>query len=431
MDLTTLDIISAKRDKKHLTKDSIRQIILGYTNGDIPDYQMSAFLMACYVNGLSFDETKYMTNAMIESGETLDLDDISGIKVDKHSTGGVGDKTSLVLIPLLASFGLKVAKLSGRGLGFTGGTLDKLESIPGMTTDIPIDSFKKQIREIGACISGQSINLVPADKKIYALRDVTATVGSIPLIASSIMSKKLACKTDIISLDVKVGSGAFMKDVASAKKLTNLMVKLGKELGRKVTAMITDMNQPLGKAVGNSLEVIEAIETLKGKGPYFFRELCILLTKHTLDIAGIYVSLKDIESKLTSGEALNIFKLIIEKQNGNPDIINNYDILPKSTYKKEIKFRSSGYLNKIECDAIGKAAVILGAGRIKKDDLIDHSVGLIIDKKIGDKVVNNDIIATIYANDKNKMDYVEEIIYNAICVEKNPVKSPPLIYCTI
>lgn len=373
--MRAVDIIIKKRSKEKLSKEEINFLIEGFTNGEIPDYQMSAFTMAVYFAGMDDEEATYLTEAMLHSGDVLDLSSIEGVKVDKHSTGGVGDKTSLVVAPLVASLGIKFAKMSGRGLGHTGGTLDKLESIPGYNIAIDEESFIKQVNNIGLALIGQTKALVPADKKLYALRDVTGTVESIPLIASSIMSKKLASGSDVICLDVKVGSGAFMKTLESAKHLANLMVSIGKNCGKKVTAVLTNMDEPLGLAVGNSLEVIEAINTLNDKGPSDFKDLCFTIASHLIVDAGyakdlteaIHLCQKQIDNK----EALNTLAKLVEAQGGDSSYIYDTNKFKKAKYIKEVTSKETGYVSYIDALAIGNAGMYLGAGRKTLDDVIE------------------------------------------------------------
>jgi pyrimidine-nucleoside phosphorylase len=426
-----IDIIAAKRDGRELTSDDISHIILGYTNGEVADYQMSAFLMVVFFKGMSFTETSAMTKAMVESGAVLDLSAITGTKVDKHSTGGVGDKTTLVVVPILASCGLKVPKMSGRGLGFTGGTLDKLESIPGFDTALSPERLIRQVNEIGAAIAGQSQDVVPADKKIYALRDVTATVESIPLIAASIMSKKIACSSDVILLDVKVGSGAFMHDLPRARELAQTMIAIGTNLGRKVGAVITDMNQPLGYAVGNALEVAEAIDTLQGSGPSDFRQLCVELSAIILYMSGQCGSLDDSRvmaaSSLESGTALDKFTEIISAQNGSADVISDTSLLPKANYVKEVISAESGIVSEINCAQIGQAASILGAGRERKEDSIDLAAGIVVKKKIGDRVDKGEPLAVLHTNNESSISEAEKVLKSAYTLSES-ASIPTLIY---
>lgn len=410
-----IDLILKKRNNEELTKEEIKFIIEGYTNGQIPDYQVSALLMAIYFNGMTNEERLNLTIAMLKSGEEIDLSKINGIKCDKHSTGGVGDKTSLVVGPLAAACGVKMAKMSGRGLGHTGGTLDKLESIPGFNIFISADDFHRQVNEIGLAIIGQTANITPADKLLYSLRDVTGTIESIPLIASSIMSKKLASGADNIVLDVKVGEGAFMKNIDEAIKLAEGMVSIGNLANRKTVAVLTAMNEPLGCAVGNSLEVIEAIETLKGNGPKDFLELCVYFVTEILIVCGICKD--DIEAnalvkeKINNGEGLNKLAEMITYQNGNQNVINDYSILGCAEEIIEVKYfgKTPVYVEKLDALMIGEAAMLLGAGRETKEQAIDPTVGIVLNKKIGDKVLPNDVIAYVHTNGKNTTNAIEMI----------------------
>lgn len=427
------DLIEKKRDGHTLTSEEIHFIIENYTSGKIPDYQMSALLMAIYFQGMTYEESAELTKAMINTGETIDLSEIKGIKVDKHSTGGVGDKTTLLLGPLVASAGVYVPKMSGRGLGHTGGTIDKLESIEGFCVELTKEQFISQVNENRLAIIGQSKELVPADKMLYSLRDVTATVNSIPLIASSIMSKKIAAGADKIVLDVKVGTGAFMKKLEDARALAQNMVAIGKNVGKKTVAIISNMDQPLGHAVGNALEIKEVIETLKGSGPKDLTQLTLELGSHMLVLAEIASTKEEarkiLEENLHNGNALQLFKTFIRKQGGNEKIVENPDMLPKATYEIEVQAEASGYVSKLIADNIGKAAMMLGAGRETKDDTIDPAVGVVVHKKLGDKVVKGERIFTIHTNHK-EVEKVTEFLKKSIqySVEK---KSPPLILDTI
>ena len=400
-----VDVIEKKRNGHVLTDEEIKFVINGYISGDIPEYQVSAFCMAIYFQGMNKQEIASLTNYMLHSGDIIDLSEIKGIKVDKHSTGGVGDKTSLVLGPLVASCGAKLAKMSGRGLGHTGGTLDKMESIPGMTIAIEGDDFIKQVNNIGMAIVGQTGQLVPADKKLYALRDVTGTVESIPLIASSIMSKKLASGSDTILLDVKVGSGAFMKNLDSARELAKTMVEIGDSFNKNTKAMLSDMDQPLGLAVGNSLEVIEAINTLKGNGPKDFVELCMSAAKIMLVQANIAENEEEAEiilnKKIESGEAFEKLKEFVAAQGGDVSYIENPDKFPKAKVILPIQSTKSGYVNKIDALGIGTYAMRLGAGRAVLTDVIDYSAGIILNKKIGDYVNEGEVLCYIHTNKDN------------------------------
>ena len=411
--MRAVDLILKKRENKELTRDEIHFLIEGYVKGLIPDYQMSAFLMAVCFNGLSKEERVNLTLEMLKSGEEIDLSSIDGICVDKHSTGGVGDKTTLVIGPILSSCGLKLAKMSGRGLGHTGGTLDKLESIPGFSIVKSPEDFLTQVREIGIAVVGQTANITPADKKLYALRDVTGTVESVGLIASSIMSKKLASGANSILLDVKIGDGAFMKDLDSARTLARAMVDIGNSCGRKTVAMITDMDEPLGEAVGNSIEVIEAIETLKQKGPEKFTKLCYELSSTLLQMTNVCKSKEEayakIDEVLNNGKALEQLRLMIKYQGGNPDVVDNYSLLPIAKNVIEIKSLEEGYVSKIKTEQIGVAAMMLGAGRLTKEDDIDLGVGIKILKHVGDYVSVGDVIALAYVNEKGREMICDEV----------------------
>ena len=427
-----VDIIIKKREGLELTKEEIYFVINGYVSGNIPDYQVSSFLMAIFLKGMTKEEQYILTKAMLESGEQIDLSLINGIKVDKHSTGGVGDKTSLVVAPLAASFGVKMAKMSGRGLGHTGGTLDKLESIPGFNIEMSSDAFFKQVNEIGLAIIGQSANITPADKKLYALRDVTGTIETIPLIASSIMSKKLASGADHIVLDVKVGSGAFMKNLDDARKLAKAMVEIGNLSGKDTVATLTDMSQPLGKAVGNSIEIIEAIETLKGRGPKDFTELCVALTVEILLIANIYndeeLAKEKVYDAINNGQGLNKLKQMIEYQGGDSNVIEHYELLPHAEEEIDLEYLGEDivYIHDIDALKIGEAAMLLGAGRLTKEDQIDYAVGVSVEKKIGDKLSHGDVIAKIYTNGKNTQDAMNKI-FEAFSVSEEAVTSHNII----
>ncbi|MDE7095622.1 MAG: thymidine phosphorylase, partial [Anaeroplasmataceae bacterium] len=380
----------------------IQFFIEGFTDGTIDNYQASALTMAIYFQGMTDQEATYLTESILHSGDILDLSAIKGIKVDKHSTGGVGDKTSLVVGPLVASLGIKFAKMSGRGLGHTGGTLDKLEAIPGYDINMSEDNFIKQVNEIGIALVGQTGELAPADKKLYALRDVTGTVESIPLIASSIMSKKLASGADAICLDVKVGSGAFMKNELSATKLATLMVNIGKNCGKDMTAILTNMDEPLGLAVGNSLEVIEAIETLNGKGPKDFTELCLEVASHLVLAAKLVNTVEEakvlLQKQIDNREGLNTLAKLVKAQGGDADYIYHPEKFKKASYTFEVKATEDGYVGHIDALAIGNAAMMLGAGRKKIGDAVDHSVGIVLAKKVNDKVCKGDVLAVLHAN---------------------------------
>ncbi|ABV33554.1 MULTISPECIES: thymidine phosphorylase [Pseudothermotoga] len=421
------DIIKKKRDGYELTSDEIDFVIKGYVNGKIPDYQMAAFLMAVYFQKMSERETYDLTISMANSGKMLDLSSIDGFKIDKHSTGGVGDKTTLVVLPMVACFGLKIAKMSGRGLGHTGGTIDKLESIPGMRTNLKEDEFYSIVRDIGFSIAGQTGELVPADKKIYALRDATATVDNISLIASSIVSKKLAGGADGVIFDVKVGSGAFLKTVDEARRLANLMINILRKFGRKASAVLSNMDQPLGRMVGNSLEVIEAIETLKGKGPDDFTELCLILCREMLDLAGLKAEEDEIYDTIHSGKALGKFADFLRMQGGNPEVIENYDLLPVSSKTMDVRIGESGYVNRIDAELIGVASMLLGAGRVKKEDEIDPGVGLEVLKKVGNFVEANEPVARIYVSEKSDIDSAIKLIKSAYKISNDRPQSPEIL----
>ena len=399
------DVITKKKNGKKLTNEEIDFVVDGYVSGCIPDYQMSAFLMAVCFCGMNKAEVSHLTKAMAASGDQVDLRSIPGFKADKHSTGGVGDKTTLIVAPLVASLGVKVAKMSGRGLGHTGGTIDKLESIPGFSTSLTTDRFMEQVRKIGIAIAGQTGNLVPADKKMYALRDVTSTVDSIPLIASSIMSKKLAAGSNGIVLDVKCGSGAFMKDKKDAKELARVMVDIGKAAGRKVSALVTDMDVPLGYAVGNSLEVLEAIETLSGRGPADLRKLCLELAAHMLSLAGkgsVDVCRELATKALDDGTALTTFGALIEAQGGDASVIKDTKKLVVAKYARELTSDVSGYVSRMDTEQVGIAASLLGAGRMTKEDVIDLGAGLVLRKKTGDHVEKGETLAVLYASEEGE-----------------------------
>lgn len=428
------DIIQKKRNGGELTDEEIRFFISGTVDGSIPDYQLSALLMAIYFVGMNDREISVLTQAMAHSGDTVDLSAVDGFTVDKHSTGGVGDKTTLIVAPIVAALGGKVAKMSGRGLGHTGGTVDKLESIEGFRTEIPREDFFKQVNEIGISVIGQSGNLAPADKKLYALRDVTATVESIPLIASSIMSKKLAAGSQGIVLDVKTGSGAFMKTPEASAALAEEMVKIGTAAGRKVTAVITNMDIPLGKAVGNSLEVIEAIETLKGNGCDDLSEVCFELAANMLMLVNgetYEENMKKVKSAVSDGTALEKLKQMVKYQGGNPEWIDNTDLFPKAETVYELKSEKSGYISKMDAEQIGIASVILGAGREKKEDSVDFSAGIIINKKTGDRVNAGETLAVFHTNNKSKIKEAEKKYLSALEFSDSTVEKEPLVYKVI
>lgn len=409
-----VDLIEKKRDGQVLSQEEITFIIDSYTAGKIPDYQMSAFLMAVYFQDMTDEEITNLTLAMAHSGEVIDLSSIEGIKVDKHSTGGVGDTTTLVLAPLVAAVGVPVAKMSGRGLGFTGGTLDKLEAIPGFQIEIADEDFIRIVNESKVAVIGQSGDLAPADKKLYALRDVTATVSSIPLIASSIMSKKIAAGADAIVLDVTTGDGAFMKNIGDAKRLAHTMVRIGKLANRQVMAVVSDMSQPLGEAIGNSLEVVEAIETLQGHGPADLLEMCYALGSQMVVLAKGAANLTEARAKLQealeSGAALEKFKEMIRNQGGDAAVVDHPERLLTAKYEFDLPALQEGVVTKIVANEVGVAAMLLGAGRKTKEDRIDYAVGLKLHKKVGDPVAEGESLLTIYANSEDVAE-VKELLY--------------------
>lgn len=425
------DIIMKKRNGYALAKEEIEYFVAGYTKGEIPDYQISALLMAIYFSGMSEEETFDLTMAMTNSGDVLDLSDIEGIKVDKHSTGGVGDKTSLVVGPMVAALGVPVAKMSGRGLGHTGGTIDKLESIPGFSTVLPEDKFIDNVNKIKIALVGQTANLAPADKKLYALRDVTATVDNFSLIASSIMSKKIASGADAIVLDVKTGSGAFMKQEDDAIELARTMVKIGNSAGKDTVALVTNMDEPLGNAVGNALEVKEAIDTLSGNGPKDLLELSLVLGAHMLMAAGKAESIEEgmelLNQTIDNGSAKNKFREFIEAQGGNGSVIEDTGLLPKASIVMDIIAEENGFVKRIDTEQVGLASLVLGGGRETKDSEIDLSVGIVLKKKVGDQVVKDDVVATIHANDIEQLKQAKEKLEIAYEFSKTPVKSQQLI----
>jgi pyrimidine-nucleoside phosphorylase len=429
-----VDVIEKKRDGKELTTEEIQFVVKGFTDGSIPDYQMSAFAMATYFKGMSDQERADLTMAMVHSGDTIDLSAIEGIKVDKHSTGGVGDTTTLVLAPLVAAVGVPVAKMSGRGLGHTGGTIDKLEAVPGFHVEIDNQEFIDYVNKNKVAVIGQSGNLTPADKKLYALRDVTATVNSIPLIASSIMSKKIAAGADAIVLDVKTGAGAFMKDLDEAKKLAKAMVDIGNNVGRRTMAVISDMSQPLGYAIGNALEIKEAIDTLRGKGPKDLEELCLVLGSYMVLLAEKASTLEEargmLEEVIRSGAAIDTLKTFLEAQGGDASVVDNPEKMPQAKYVVELEAKEAGVVSEIVADSVGTAAMLLGAGRATKESEIDLAVGIVLRKKIGDKVEAGESLATIHSNQED-LAKVKEKLYESIKVVSGDVTVPPLVYDTI
>ena len=429
--MNAVDLIRKKRDGKVLGKDEIEFLISGYTKNKIPDYQFSAFLMTAYLRGMTTKETSYLTNAMLHSGKVLNLDSIPGVKIDKHSTGGVGDKTSLIIAPIAAAAGIKVPMISGRGLGHTGGTLDKLESIPNFRTDLSLSEYKKVLNKCGAVLIGQTKDIAPADKMIYALRDVTATVESVPLITASIMSKKLAEGIDGLVLDVKTGSGAFMKNEKDAVELANSLISAAKTFNKKVIAFITDMNQPLGNYIGNWLEVYESILILKGEKQDDLYKLCIRLAGAMIFLGGKAKTQKEgdiiAERQIKNGAAFKKFLEIVKAQGGNVRYINNPEKYPKPSYKRIIKSPLNGYLKSIDTFELGMAAVELGAGRLKKDDKIDPKAGIIFNYKIGDRINKENIIAELYSDSKKSILSVEEKIINMVEISEKKTNPPKLI----
>ncbi|WP_226618368.1 pyrimidine-nucleoside phosphorylase [Cytobacillus firmus] len=426
-----VDLIEKKRDGLELTAEEIQFVIKGYTDGSIPDYQVSALTMAIFFQGMTENERANLTMAMVESGDQIDLSKIEGIKVDKHSTGGVGDTTTLVLGPLVAAVGVPVAKMSGRGLGHTGGTIDKLEAVEGFHVEIENEEFIKLVNQNKIAVIGQSGNLTPADKKLYALRDVTATVDSIPLIASSIMSKKIAAGADAIVLDVKTGAGAFMKTLDDSRELAKAMVRIGNNVGRNTMAVISDMSQPLGYAIGNALEVKEAIDTLRGEGPEDLTELCLTLGSHMVFLAKKADSLKEAREKLENamkdGSALETFKVFLSSQGGDASVVDDPQKLPQAKYTFELEAKQDGYVSEIVADEIGTAAMLLGAGRATKESEIDLAVGLILRKKIGDRVQKGESLVTICSNFEN-VEEVRTMLYENITLSTENVEAPVLIH---
>lgn len=424
------DIIRKKRDGGELTTQEIKFFIDGYVKGEIPDYQASALLMAIFFKGMNFRETADLTFAVRDSGQRLDFSAINGIRVDKHSTGGVGDKTSLVVAPLVASLGVKVAKMSGRGLGHTGGTIDKLESIHGFKTDLSEEEFLKNVNEIGVCIVGQNRDLAPADKKLYALRDVTATVDSLPLVVSSIMGKKLAADDDCIVLDVKTGSGAFAKSLEDSRTLAKVMVDIGKQAGKKMLALITDMDRPLGNAIGNTLEVKEAIDTLNGHGPEDFTEICIILATNMLYLAGkgsMEECEKAVKGAIADKSALETFKKMVKAQGGDASFIDNPDKFAKAPFKRRVKAQKSGYIHHVDTEGYGISSLLLGAGRNTKEESIDFSAGIVLKKKTGDYVKEGEELAVMYTSDENRFESAVNKFYASTVILNDEPKKRPLV----
>lgn len=429
------DLIIKKRNGLKLSEKEIDYVIKAFDEGEIPDYQMSAMLMAIYFQRMDINEIKYLTMAMVNSGKIIDLSSIPGIKVDKHSTGGVGDTTTLALAPMVAAAGVPVAKMSGRGLGHTGGTIDKLESIEGFKTELSLNKFIDIVKKVGASIISPTSDLAPADKKLYALRDVTGTIDSIPLIVSSIMSKKLAAGADAIVLDVTTGSGAFMQEYKDALKLGKIMVDIGLGLGKETVAVVSNMEEPLGFAIGNSLEVKEAIEILKNRGPEDLRNLCLILGAHMLKLGGAVKSYEEgknrLEKILQEGVAFNKFKEMITAQGGNPEIPDKPELLPLAKHCAKIKADISGYIQKIDSRLIGESAMLLGAGREKKESEIDLSVGIILKKKVGSKVNINENLAEVYYNDSKNLKEANSKLFSSFVIGDKKPKKLPLILATI
>ncbi len=424
------DVIQKKRDGGALSEEEIRWFIKEYVKGNLPDYQVAALCMAIYFRGMNLEETAALTLAIRDSGERLDFSDIHGLRVDKHSTGGVGDKTSLVVAPIVASLGVKVAKMSGRGLGHTGGTIDKLEAIPGFRTNLPVDEFKEIVNEIGIAIVGQNAELAPADKLLYALRDVTATVDSLPLIVSSIMGKKLAADDDCIVLDVKTGSGSFMKTLEKSRELASCMVEIGKRAGKRMRALITDMGMPLGYAIGNSLEVVEAIDTLKGEGPADLTELCVALSAHILNLAekGNYATCERMAKEaIANGTALQMFARMVKAQGGNEEWILHPELFPKAKYSHIVTAKKEGYILSVDTESYGVASLLLGAGRNTKEDVIDPTAGVYLCAKTGDFVKAGDPLAILYSGKENGFAAAEARLLAATKIGEQKPQAQPLI----
>src|SRR5580698_9870210 len=429
--MRTVDLILRKRRGEELSVEEIQYLINGYTTGEIPDYQMSAFLMATYFSGMTDRELSSFTEVMMASGEVLDFSDIPGVKVDKHSTGGVGDKTSLICAPIAAAAGVIVPMISGRGLGHTGGTLDKLESIPGFRTDITLEQFRAQLAELGLAFIGQSDEIAPADKRLYALRDVTGTIESNPLIASSIMSKKMAEGLDALVLDVKVGNGAFMKKQVEARRLAQAMVGIGRRLDKKVQALITDMNQPLGFAVGNALEVMEVSQTLQKAGPADLTRLSLELAARMIYLGKVAPTLdearKIAEDKLMDGSAYAKFKAVVEAQGGNSQALDRFDLLPNATGMREVVTPRAGFVSAIMAEDIGRASQMMGAGRARKEDPIDPAVGVILEVKVGEKVDAGSVLCRLYYTNEEGLDEAAELVEDAFRISGSRAEERELI----
>ncbi|HXE10608.1 MAG TPA: thymidine phosphorylase [Bryobacteraceae bacterium] len=429
--MRTVDLIHRKREGEELSHEEIQYLVDGYTSGEIPDYQLSAFLMAVFFSGMSDREVSAFTDKMMHSGEKVDLSGVPGIKVDKHSTGGVGDKTSLISSPIAAAAGVTVPSIAGRALGFTGGTLDKLESIPGFRTDLSVDEFREQLSRIGIAFMGQTPEVAPADSKIYALRDSTATVESIPLIASSIMAKKLAEGVDALVLDVKVGAGAFVKRQVDARRLAQLMVTIGRRVDKRVQALITDMAQPLGYAVGNALEVMEVSQTLQNAGPADLTRLSLELAARMIFLAKVTKTLEDArelaQAKLLDGAGYRKFKEVIEAQGGNPQVLDRFELLPNATGAREISTSRGGYVSAIDAELIGQASSMIGAGRNTKEDSIDPAVGVILEVKVGQKIEAGSILCRLYHTSENNLEEAAELVEDAFRISQQPVEDRDLI----
>ena len=428
------DLIQKKKEGAALTVAEINFMIEGFTKGEIPNEQMSAFAMAVYFKGMNTEETAALTMAMANSGDTVDLTSVDGFKMDKHSTGGVGDKTTFVVMSIVASLGVKVAKMSGRGLGHTGGTLDKIEAIPGVRIEFESDEFLNIVREVGACLAGQSADLAPADKKIYALRDVTATVDNVSMIAASVMSKKIASGADGIVLDVKTGSGAFMKSFEDSLKLAKAMVDIGDNCGRKMAALITDMNVPTGYAIGNALEVIEAVDVLKGRGPADLRDICVELSANMLHLAtgdDIQDCRERVRGQLKNGEAFEKFVEIISAQNGDIKYLHDTTLFKKASITHEVIAPASGYISSMNAEGCGLASCMLGAGRLTVDDEIDYSAGIVLKFKTGDHVKKGDVLATFHTNNEASISSAEEVFLKGFKFTTEPAIIPPLIYARV
>ncbi len=429
--MRTVDLIQRKRDGEELAPEEIEYLVDGYTKGEIPDYQLSAFLMAVYFTGMSDREVSRLTECMLRSGESLDLSGIPGVKVDKHSTGGVGDKTSLIVAPLAAAAGVVVPMMSGRALGHTGGTLDKLESIPGLRTDLTPEQFTTQLKEIGLCFIGQSERLAPADRKLYALRDVTATIESVPLIASSIMSKKIAEGVDALVLDVKVGNGAFMKKQVDARRLAQMMVGIGRRVDKRVQALITDMSQPLGFAIGNALEVMEASQTLQGAGPEDLTRLSVELTARMIFLGKQSATLEEArrtaEKKLVDGSGYRKLKEAVAAQGGNPAALDKFELLPNATGMREIPSPRAGYVSQIAAEDIGTASNMIGAGRQRKEDQIDPAVGVILEVKVGEKVDAGSVLCRLYYTKEDRVDEAADMVEDAFRISSQKPDERELI----